>query len=131
MNHGQKPDPTQKRRHTIVVEVNFNRPITGKEARAYIGFALQSEKVFKTYKEKNAIQGRTLVKDGARVISTKMAHLKRKMELTKKPPIGIVPSEETLRKLMQKDTCEHEDYSFKKHGRRCPKCGITMTDWGD
>lgn len=27
--------------------------------------------------------------------------------------------------------CNHEGYSFEKHGRCCPRCSIFMVDWGD
>jgi hypothetical protein len=30
-----------------------------------------------------------------------------------------------------KGECKHEGWTFKKHGRCCPKCGTFMVDWGD
>lgn len=39
---------------------------------------------------------------------------------------------EQARAALSKDTpCAHEGYSFKVHGRCCPKCGVFLTDWGD
>jgi len=31
----------------------------------------------------------------------------------------------------QDGACTHEGYNFKQHGRRCHKCGETLTDFGD
>lgn len=27
--------------------------------------------------------------------------------------------------------CTHDGYTFEAHGRCCPHCGVTLTDWGD
>ena len=38
---------------------------------------------------------------------------------------------EALARREIQNTCTHEGWNFKEHGRCCFKCGTFMVDWGD
>ena len=42
----------------------------------------------------------------------------------------VDPRSKMIWRLLQNE-CDHVGYKFKDHGRRCPRCGTSMLDWGD